>query len=255
MLLAKQSSPHETVNDLHGDLVNLALVVQAEDLSVQLYSRLHRTLCHELLFRECRDWWIRRGDWDGVPDVERAWRYFVVSWMGMNGISGTMRFNHSYAVCWQKKGGNRATRFVSAVESLPSWHERLRRVVILHRCGLDVLANIEDLPGCAIYVDPPYLLDTRAKTGGGGVYQHDFAAADHERLAGLLHRFRRARVVLSYYDSPELDRLYPGWTKLTHLKLARRQMVKRLARDVQAPECLLINGEAYGQTRGLFDKG
>lgn len=35
---------------------------------------------------------------------------------------------------------------------------------------------------------------------------------DHARLAKELLRFKRARVVVSYYDDPRLAELYPDWT-------------------------------------------
>jgi DNA adenine methylase len=242
VLLAKPESPHEHVNDLHGDLVNLARVIQDESLAVQLYARLARTLCCEDLFAECRDWWLVHGEAPEKPDVERAYRYFVVSWMGRNGVSGTQRFNHSYSVCWKKRGGNRATRFAAAVESIPAWYERLRRVVILRRNAFDLLEKIEDHAGVALYLDPPYLLDTRAKTGGGGTYEHDFAEENHRRLAGVLCRFRVARVVGSYYAHPLLGELYPGWQQID-CPIPKYLSNGRTDRALdRAQEVLLING-------------
>jgi DNA adenine methylase len=258
VLLAKPASPHEHVNDLHGDLVNLARVLRVEDLAVALYSRLARTLCCEAIFDEARLWWLERDHLpaDAPPDPERAYRYFVVSWMGRNGISGTERYNHSYSVCWKNQGGNRATRFASAVESIPWWHQRLRRVVILRRDGISLLEKVEDLKGVAIYADPPYLVSSRAKTGSGGVYQHDFTLADHQRLATALARFQRARVVLSGYDHPELLALYPGWSCLR--VTASRLLLSVGTRNCRAPakecpEVLLVNGQLAQTTATLFE--
>ncbi len=39
VLFAKEPSGHEHVNDLHGDLINLARVLQREELAVKLYER------------------------------------------------------------------------------------------------------------------------------------------------------------------------------------------------------------------------
>lgn len=68
-------------------------------------------------------------------------------------------------------------------------------------------------------------------------------------LANALHRFKRARIVVSYYEHPALAELYQGWTK-RRLK-ATKAMVNQGTRDkggaVEAPEVLIINGPSYGE--------
>jgi len=66
-----------------------------------------------------------------------------------------------------------------------------------------VLENIRDEPAAVIYVDPPYF-------DKNGKYIHDFEDADHERLAELLGRFKHTKIIVSYYDHPKLEVLYPG---------------------------------------------
>lgn len=161
----------------------------------------------------------------------------VCSWFGRNGVAGTESYNQGFCVRYTKNGGHAAKRWVSAVDSIPAWHERLRHVTILNRDGFDLLERIEDAPGVAMYCDPPYLVK-------GAKYVHDFSADDHQRLATLLTRFKRTRIVVSYYEHPRLDELYPGWTK-RHLK-ANKSLVNQGLRDkggaTKAPEVLLING-------------
>ena len=53
VLLNKPRSSIEIVNDLHVDLINLALVIQS-DKCEQLYDRLERTLNCEELYQICR---------------------------------------------------------------------------------------------------------------------------------------------------------------------------------------------------------
>ena len=89
----------------------------------------------------------------------------------------------------------------------------------------------------SIYVDPPYLVK-------GAKYVHDFEAQDHQRLAAMLGRFKKTRVVVSYYDHERLDGLYAGWTK-RHLKANKalaNQSPRKTSGAVKAPEVLLING-------------
>jgi len=52
VLLAKEPCMMETVCDLHGDLINLARVLQKEDTAIELYKRVERTLMCEQLHKE-----------------------------------------------------------------------------------------------------------------------------------------------------------------------------------------------------------
>lgn len=172
---------------------------------------------------------------------ERAYCYFVKSWMGMAGIAGTERAKSKLSIRYTSTGGSPSVCFAAAVNSIPSWRRRLARVRILNRDGVAIIEKISDVEGVAIYCDPPYLVS-------GAAYAHDFTDGDHARLATALARFRVARVVVSYYDHPALAGLYPGWT--TVRLAARRALVCQSARDMRgvdapAPEMLLLNGPSY----------
>lgn len=82
---------------------------------------------------------------------------------------------------------------------------------------------------------------------------HDFQDADHGRLADALKRFTKARVVVSYYDDPRLDRLYADWTKLDCGRAKSLSVQgQRGSVSQKAPEVLLINGPAVGPAMSLF---
>jgi DNA adenine methylase len=234
VLLAKPRATNETINDLHEDLINLARVVQAPDLAPKLYRRLRRTLFCEGWHKECQAALKAKP----ADPLEWAYLYFVTTWMSMSGIAGTQRATSKLCIRYTSTGGNPTVRFRNASASIPAWMERLRAVRILNRDGFKVLAGIPDVAGTVIYCDPPYIAKSSA-------YKHDFASADHARLAEALGRFKATRVVVSYYEHPSLDALYPGWTK-RHL-IARKALVCQSARDMKgveavAPEVLLING-------------
>lgn len=256
--LAKPVSSSETVNDLHGDLINLAIVCKHEDLARELWGRLMRFIMHEDLFHQAADRYRARGHHPaGVPDIDRAEDFMVCSWFGRNGVAGTESYNQGFCVRYTKNGGHAATRWRSTVESIPAWHERLRGVTILNRCAFQLLSRIDDATGTAIYCDPPYITK-------GATYIHDFGkkpCADCERihthaeLAELMQRFKKARVVVSYYEHPDLERLYAGWEKVdcTMTKaLVNQGMRDERGKAAQAPEVLLVNGESVTAERGLF---
>lgn len=248
VLFSKPRVTYETVNDLHQDLVNLALVVQAADLAEELHQRVQRCIFHEALLPIAKVFLTGRELAPGVPDVERAYWYLVFSWMGMNGISGTpLSHTGTFACRYSGRGGNGATRWRSVVDSLPDWHQRLLGVQILGRDGFDVLARIDDEVGTTIYLDPPYITK-------GARYVHDFAAEEHGRLAALAGRFRRARVVVSYYDDPLLAEFYPAWSRI-ECPVAKSMVNSGKRRRgyksrTTAEEVLLVNQPTR---RGLFE--
>jgi DNA adenine methylase len=268
VLMSKPQVSMETVNDLHGDLINLARVVQIPDLALQLYDRLARTPMNEgslLASIELLD----STSVPSNPDVSRAEAYFVQSWMMRSGIAGTdlgkRGAGRCIAVRYTVNGGAPAARWRNVVQSIPAWHERLLNVLILNRDGFDVLSKIDDDHKTGIYCDPPYLTQTRSGLKGSGAqskYLHEFGGGfmgsgdDHGRLAALLRRFKKARVVVSYYDHPELGELYPGWT-VRHCTM-KKAMVSQAKRgegnETVAPEVLLINGPSYakhGEENGM----
>jgi DNA adenine methylase len=239
----------ETVCDLHGDIINMARIIRDPKWGAQFYRRLRRTLMHEQFFAEC-DRVIRQGERDGTSDrladaeslgeeaLERAYRYFVVSWMGRNGTAGTPASHKgTFCVRYTNKGGHAGRRWSGAVGSIPAWRRRLRDVTILHRDSFGLLERIADERGTVLYCDPPYIEK-------GATYLHDFTPEQHDRLAGLLRRFHNARVVVSYYDHPRLAELYPGWTirRLNATKAMAHAGMRDNTGRIDAPEVLLING-------------
>lgn len=241
VLLAKPAAAMETAVDLHGDLVNLAEVVRDSALGPQLYRRLRRTLTCEAFFDEA-DQFMRVVEEETLPakpgaKLERAYQYFVCSWMGRNGTAGLLATHKGpYCARYTAKGGHAATRWGSAIRSIPAWRQRLRRVTILQRDLFEILPRIEDAPETSIYVDPPYVKK-------GAKYLHDFTPADHTRLARELKRFRHARVVLSYYEHPRVRELYAGRSiEAIDVSKAMGNQGRRGESDARATELLITLG-------------
>lgn len=253
VLLAKKPCGMEVVNDLHRDLVNLARVI-ASDHAVAFYEMASRRLMCTDLFTEAKEecYQIECEPAESVAavagdHVRRALAFLVMSWQGRNGSSGTVASNVTVARRFTHNGGSGGMRWRSAVESIPAWHERLRAVQILNMDAFEMLERVGDQEGSAIYVDPPYIKK-------GSKYVHDFDSTDHARLAALLDRFTKARVVVSYYEHPQLGALYSSrWTRR---KLSvTKALVNQGKRDVEgeivkAPELLLLNGPSYAVTNG-----
>lgn len=268
VLFAKPSCVMETVNDLHGELINLARVVQSDDLAPILFDRMNRTMMHEDLMHKAAQRYRARGDIPAgdTPDLERACDYMLCAWLGRNGVAGTSSYNQGFCVRYTANGGHAAKRFQSVAESIPAWWLRLRNVTILNRNVRELLRTnadgsprIEDRKGTSLYFDPPYVQK-------GATYVHDFDDAaefagifagdedrpmSHGELAESLNRFKKARVVLSYYDHPEVRRLYRGWTFIdcTMTKSLVNQGMRSAEGAVKAPEVLIVNGPSYTETQ------
>lgn len=260
VLFAKPASQKETVNDLHGDAINLARTIQNREAAEELYDRLARAMVCEGLLDDARA--ILDGSPPPEPDrpghasqpmIERAHWYFLASWMGRNGTAGTSRQDYQLAVRWTCGGGSPTVRFRNAVDSIPDWHRRLLGVVILQRNAFDILGRFEDAEGTAIYVDPPYPEESRTSADNPtGAYLHEFnhggaglfgAGDDHARTAEALRQYKHARIVVSTYDCPRYRDLYAGWTFVDHRTTKNLHAQNgRGATEQNAPELLIISG-------------
>ena len=248
VILAKPPVSMETVSDLHGGVTCLARVVAHDQLAGRLYDRLNRTLACEGIFDDCK---AAVGKiWQDWPDcdLDAAYNFFISSWLGMGGMSGTRHINTSFSVRYTNTGGSLSTRLDNAVQSIPAWHERLKGVTILRRSVFDLLPRIADEDSVVIYLDPPYVVK-------GEKYVHDFKLADHHVLAGMAHRFRKSRVVISYYEDPLVRGLYAGWTFVacTMAKaLGNQGMRGKPGSKTESPEVLIINGPSLTTGPSLF---
>ncbi len=235
VLLAKPKCRMESVCDLHGDLINLARVVRDRKASQKLREIVRLMWCGDDELRLANAELKRTACTDEL-DVERAATYFAASWMGRNGVAGLRESKTTTKLCvrWTNSSGSAGTRWSNAVHSIAAWHRRLQSVVVLRRNGFEVLEQIADEPDAVIYCDPPYL----AKSD---TYEHDFTNEHHKRLSLILQRFRKARVVLSYYDHPRLQELYPSWSLKDCSRLKNLGNTNLNKPKAIAPEVLLVN--------------
>lgn len=269
VLFGKEPTRHETVNDLHGDLINLAQVLQEAESAERLYDRLNRTLVCEVLLEQAGIT-IENVPLEDVGSgmsarTDRAYWFFLACWLCRNGTAGTQRQDYQIAVRWTKNGGSPAVRFRSVIDSIPAWHQRLQNVVILCRDAFDILPRFEDAEGTAIYVDPPYPRETRGNhdLNGCGRYLHEFSQPDPQlfsrspdggkramqehddwtRLATILRKFTKARIVVSSYECEKVRALFDGWTFVQHQTNKQlHQQNGRGNRRQAVTELLICNG-------------
>lgn len=198
VLLAKRPSPFEVVNDLDRDLMTFWTVLR--DRPKEL-ARLCRLTPHARA-EHTAAWPVP----DEVPDLERARRVWVKLSQGRGGAlrSNGWRF-HETPNGRSSSMPRTLSGYVTRMEEVSA---RIREVTLECLPALDVIARYGKAPETLMYVDPPYLFDTRARTG---IYRHEMGRTEeHQELAAALAACT-ATVLLSGYPHPLYDELYAGW--------------------------------------------
>ncbi|MEU9400588.1 DNA adenine methylase [Streptomyces sp. NPDC048242] len=232
VLLAKEPSRMETVNDIDRELVTFWRVLR---------DRPEELLRACFLTPHSRD--ELAVTWEATEDelelARRIWSRLA------QGRSGTLR----------RTGWRHYIDPAGSVTSMPGYleayadrlaaaAERLHRVSLESLPALTLIGKYGAQPDVLLYVDPPYLGSTR---GWGRNYRHEMKNdQEHQELAAALTDCR-ATVVLSGYDSPLYDELYEGWHRYT------QQTMTGNARAAKARTEVLWANRPLGNQPHLFE--
>jgi DNA adenine methylase len=104
-------------------------------------------------------------------------------------------------------GQDHTSAWKSAVRGLQDAHERLQRVMVLCRPGLQVIRQ-EDTERTAMYLDPPFYPGCRADPRAYG--QYEMTAHDHEELLDTVKQCR-SKILLSGYAKELYNRVLASW--------------------------------------------
>lgn len=191
----KHRSPIEVLSDLDGDIVNFFEVLRTQaDALIRLieltpYARVE----YERAYEPCDD------------PLERARRFYIVAWMSFGGAL----INHGG---WRhQRNAKQRSPVVDTwrrMDGLLDAAWRLKDAQIDNLPALDCIQHY-DGPHTLFYVDPPYVMKTRAE-GGRKRYRHEMGDGDHRQLAAVLRQVE-GMVILSGYRSPLYDELYGDW--------------------------------------------
>ena len=199
VLLAKEPTSSEVVNDLDQWLTNFWRVLQDEALFAKFQRIVECVPVSEAEFN--REW----------PDdsVSQAVAFFVNNRQSFSARG--RNFAPSAARRLRRGMNQNVSAWLSAVDGLPEIHVRLRRVAILCRDALDVIRQ-NDGPQTFFYCDPPYLHDTRTSDSD---YAHEMDEDAHAQLLDILGSIQ-GKFLLSGYDSNlyrTAEGLY-GWKRV-----------------------------------------
>lgn len=187
----------ETVNDIDHDLMTFWRVLRErpEDLervcALTPHSRAEYAAC----------WPIA----EAVDDLERARRVWVKLAQGRGGQLRPTGWRY------HKKPHGRSSSMPRTLAGytgrFAAVADRLRNVSLECRDAFEVIAKYGADEDTLLYIDPPYLGSTRARTA----YRHELnREAEHRALAEAVNSVV-ATVVVSGYHSPLYDELYDGW--------------------------------------------
>ena len=209
VLLRKPRSMGECYNDLDGNVVNLFTVLRDPLKAARLRELLTLTPFsreeYDRAFEAARD------------DVEDARRLIVRSYMGHGSSSAVRHKNTGFRASMVNRGGALpAGDWTTLPAALEAVTDRLRGVVIESRPALQVIDRYDE-EGGLIYLDPPYVPETRSTKKRGGApshaYVHEMSVADH---AQLLERANAcaAAVVISGYPCRLYDDALDDWERV-----------------------------------------
>ena len=205
VLFNKQPSDIETINDLDYDVVNLFQCIQED--AEKLARMVMTTPYSRQMYDEAFTMDPVKEILIGADRFHKACQFLIRCWMG-HGFRTT-----GVKVGWKNDvvGRERAYALWNWYR-LPEWiidiAQRLRMVQIENRPALEVIQRF-NYDNVFMYIDPPYLLDTRAEKQ----YKHEMSDADHEELLKTILQ-SKAKVMISGYESEMYNDYLKDWKKL-----------------------------------------
>jgi DNA adenine methylase len=202
ILMNKEPSRIETINDLDDDVVNLFRIIQnsgtREELIQQIVFTPYARSEYDNAFPD---------NSDGLSDVERARNYLIRSGMGYG-------FRLCDNVGWKRDVAAReaayAVRYWNDLpEVITGVAQRLKMVQIEHKPAVELIKafNHENV---LIYADPPYVMSTRTRKQ----YRHEMTDQDHVELLETLLQ-HKGYVMLSGYESDLYNEYLHNWRRIS----------------------------------------
>ena len=201
VLFNKPKSNIETINDIDSDVTNLFQCIQKDS------ERLARIVMTTPFSREVYDkqFEIPEGA-ICINTYERAANFLIRCWQG-----------HGFRTNGNKVGWKNDVQGRERMYALWNWYrlpewiieitERLRKVQIENRPALEVI-NRFNYNNVFMYIDPPYLLGSRA----GKQYKYEMTDRDHIELLEILLQ-SKAKVMLSGYETDMYNYYLKDWNK------------------------------------------
>lgn len=225
VLLRKPRSQGECYNDLDGSVVNLFTVLRDAGSRAELCNQISMTP----FAREEFDRAFSPTD----DPIEKARRLVVRSFMGHGSSSAVSERSTGFRASLVNRGGALPSgEWTTMPDSLARVGQRFAGVLIENRPAMAIIDRY-DFPDALLYLDPPYVPETRSQKRKGAAlyhgYSHELDYAGHEALLDRILE-TDAMVVLSGYDNDLYNARLAGWSRSeidthTHGNLTRREVL------------------------------
>ncbi|MGE3408253.1 MAG: DNA adenine methylase [Pirellulales bacterium] len=197
----------EVANDMNGDLMNFWKVLRLPKLFAAFVRQIEATPFSEAEWKRSMARLNAREEGNQENRVRWARDFFIAV---RQSRSGLMQDFAPLSRNRTRRGMNeQVSAWLTAVDGLPSVHQRLKRVLLLDRPALQVIKS-EDGPKTLFYLDPPYPKKTRVAKEAYGNFE--MTNADHRKLLEVV-RSVKGKVMLSSYASPMYDKALSGWNR------------------------------------------
>lgn len=205
VLFNKPRSHIETVNDLHSEVVNFFKVLReqgdtlAKAIDYTPYAREEYDLSYEVK--------------ETASELEKARKFCVRCWQGFGCAN---LYHNGFKSGQQKNSPNPAKAWESLPATLLEAKQRLQGVQIEQLDALKLVQryNTKDV---FIYLDPPYLLETRK----GYLYKHEMTKEEHIQLLECIVK-HPGKILISGYDNDMYNTYLKGWHKVQRQTTAEK---------------------------------
>ncbi len=194
ILMAKEPSKTEVLNDVNGDLVNFYRVLRDPELCQKLIHLCDYTPYSREEFEAVRSVIKNSPDpnWQRDDLVLRAWTWFVWTAQSYSPGHGRNTFGVKTVSDW-----------LSSVSKLDSIGNRLRGVTV-ENGDWRLVADTYDEVDALLYLDPPYLIETRSDKGDH--YAHEMNTVDHMQLLRRVVEYKGMVMISGHHHQ-----LYDKW--------------------------------------------
>lgn len=196
VFLNKDPAYNEILNDIDSDIYNFFKVVREH----------HKELCRliEATPYSRTEYSAAYMD-EPVSDLERARRFAVKCWQGFG--CGN-KYKNGYRRGIGDTSPNPAKAWAKLPEAIQFAAERLKNAQIEQ---VDALKLIKDMHGenTFIYIDPPYMKDTRKKKNQ---YNHEMTDEQHMKLLKIAKE-SSCNIMISAYENEIYNNTLVDWRK------------------------------------------
>lgn len=201
ILYNKLHSNQEFAFDINENITNFNTVLSTEP--IELLNILHNIEYSEQWFE-----WAEDFESDKNTPVERAAKYLVRNRMSRD---GNLK-NYTWSDRLRRGKPEQISSWETILSELPILSERIKDVIFYTD---DILNSIHEFEnescygGCFLYLDPPYIPETRTKKIYGKYEQ------DVQFHCDLLDRIKNAKskILISGYDNQLYNRVLRDWNK------------------------------------------